>query len=65
MFSIAPEAILEAEGGVLSDVFGNHYKYGPDEQFLNKLGVIATAKHISHEEVIQKLPDAIKQALNK
>lgn len=65
LFLSAPEAILEAEGGMLTDILGNHYKYGPNELYPNKLGVIATGKHVSHKEVIQKLPDTIKQALQK
>lgn len=63
-FVAAPEAILEADGGQLTDVFGEHYKYGADEPFPNRLGVIATAKHVNHTQIIEKIPNEIKEALN-
>lgn len=61
----APEAILEAAGGVLTDVIGNHYKYGANELFPNKMGVFATAKHIDHQKLVDKLPDEIKNILSE
>lgn len=63
-FVAAPEAILEAHGGNLTDVFGNHYQYGTDAAFPNKLGVIATAKNFDHKSIIDKIPDDLKQKLS-
>lgn len=63
-FISAPEAILEAAGGILTDIRGNHYTYGESVLFPNKLGVIATAKNTNHSEIIDKLPESIKQALD-
>lgn len=60
----APEAILEAAGGTLTDIRGNHYTYGAAVAFPNKLGVIATAKNVNHKDIINKLPEAVKQALD-
>lgn len=61
----APEAILEADGGTLTDILGNHYQYGADVEFPNKLGVIATAKSIDHTSIINKIPDNLKEKLSK
>lgn len=59
----APEAILEAAGGTLTDIQGNHYEYGHTVAYPNKLGVIATANNTNHQRVIDQLPDSVKQAL--
>lgn len=60
----APEAILEASGGALTDIFGNHYQYGEDVSLPNKLGVIATAKNVDHKAIIDKIPNDLKQKLS-
>lgn len=60
----APEAVLEAHGGVLTDVLGNHYSYGSNVLHPNKLGVIATAKSVSHQNVINLIPDDLKDAMS-
>lgn len=62
---VAPEAVLEADGGTLTDILGNHYQYGADVAFPNKLGVIATAKDIDHKSIIDRIPDDVKAKLNK
>lgn len=62
---IAPEAILEADGGTLTDVLGNHYQYGADVAHLNKSGVIATVKEIQHSTIIDKIPNELKEKLSK
>lgn len=64
-YSTAPEAILEADGGTLTDIFGNHYQYGSDVVLQNKLGVIATAKTIDHNSIINKIPDDVKAKLKQ
>lgn len=55
---------MESAGGTLTDIRGNHYTYGEDVAFPNKLGVIATANHINHQDIIAKLPEAVKEALD-
>lgn len=60
-----PEAILEASGGTLTDVLGNHYQYGADVAHLNKTGVIATIKEIDHASIIDKIPAELKEKLSK
>lgn len=64
LITLAPEAILEADGGTLTDVLGNHYQYGADVEHLNKTGVIATIKEIDHATIINKIPSALKEKLS-
>lgn len=61
----APEAVLEAQGGKLTDILGRHYTYGKDVSFPNASGVFGTAAGISYEEILAKLPDSVKQAMDK
>lgn len=61
----APEAVLEAQGGMLTDILGKHYRYGKDVSFPNAAGVLGTASGTSHEDILSKLPDSVKQAMNK
>lgn len=59
----APEAILEADGGVLTDVIGKHYNYGANVEFSNKTGVLGTARGVSHDDLLEKIPDHVKESL--
>lgn len=59
----APEAVLEAHGGVLTDILGKHYSYGGNAPHPNKLGVVATAKTVNHEKLIDSIPDHVKQTM--
>ncbi|XP_058449962.1 3'(2'),5'-bisphosphate nucleotidase 1 [Malaya genurostris] len=61
----APEAVLEAHGGKLTDILGRHYRYNKDVSFPNTSGILGSAKGISHDELLGKLPDSVKQAMNK
>jgi 3'(2'), 5'-bisphosphate nucleotidase len=61
----ACEAILEADGGVLSDINGKHYSYGANVEYPNKYGVLATAKGIDHDGLIEKIPQTTKEAMSK
>lgn len=60
----APEAILEADGGVLTDILGKHYAYGPGVAYANKTGVLATARATNHQDLLEKIPDHVKNKLN-
>lgn len=60
----APEAILEADHGVLTDILGKHYNYGPNVEFGNKTGVLATARATSHQDLLDKIPDHVKNKLS-
>lgn len=61
----APEAILEAHGGVLTDILGDHYTYESGVSFPNKRGVLASAKGQSHKQIVENLPTEIKEYLSK
>ena len=59
----APEAVLEAYGGSLTDILGRHYLYGKNVKFPNTAGILGTARGINHQEIIDKLPDSVKVAM--
>ncbi|XP_055677556.1 3'(2'),5'-bisphosphate nucleotidase 1 [Lutzomyia longipalpis] len=61
----APEAVLEANGGILTDIMGNHYLYGKNVAFPNKGGVLATAKGVNYQEVLNKIPTQVKETISK
>ncbi|CAH1972508.1 unnamed protein product [Acanthoscelides obtectus] len=57
-----PEAVLEAAGGVFTDLHGNHYSYGKDVAYPDAQGIFATAKGVDHAELLKKIPQALKDA---
>ncbi|XP_011182664.1 3'(2'),5'-bisphosphate nucleotidase 1 [Zeugodacus cucurbitae] len=59
----APEAVLEAHGGTLTDLAGNHYSYAADVDYKNRMGVLATIPQISHSEIVRQVPNDIIAAL--
>lgn len=59
----APEAVLEAHGGFLTDMLGRHYTYDENVLFPNKSGVLATAKGVDHNDVVEKIPKSVKDAM--
>lgn len=61
----APEAVLEAASGVLTDILGEHYSYAPDVDFINQRGVLATFTGVSHEQLVSRIPDSVRAALTK
>lgn len=63
----APEAILEASGGRLTDIFGNliEYKIREDCKYANNFGVLASSNDDIHEKILAKIPDAIKLEVGK
>nr|CAD7197265.1 unnamed protein product [Timema douglasi] len=59
----APEAVLIATGGHLTDLHGESYKYHKDIPHPNTGGVLATGHGQDHDWYLAKLPDAVRQAL--
>ncbi|KAI4895804.1 hypothetical protein NFI96_021986 [Prochilodus magdalenae] len=57
----APEAILHAVGGKLTDMHGNAYRYGADVKHMNSAGVLATLRN--HQYYASRVPQAVLQAL--
>lgn len=61
----APEAVLEAQGGCLTDMLGEHYSYGSNVEHPNKRGVLATIGNVKHNDIIGKLPTTVLEAMRK
>lgn len=59
----APEAVLTAMGGKLTDLHGNLYNYSKDTPHENTAGVLATAKAIEHDIYLRSIPSDIKESL--
>ena len=59
----APEAVLHAAGGRLTDIHGELYQYYPSVQRRNAGGVLATARAQDHQWYADKIPDSVKAAL--
>lgn len=59
----APEAVLEAHGGRLTNMAGVQYQYGPEEAFPNRGGVLATAPGTDHADVVARIPERLKEEL--
>uniref|UniRef100_A0A0R3RZ49 3'(2'),5'-bisphosphate nucleotidase 1 n=1 Tax=Elaeophora elaphi TaxID=1147741 RepID=A0A0R3RZ49_9BILA len=56
----APEAIITASGGKLTDISGNDIYYDEDTQIANSGGVLATAHWVNHQEFVDCIPERIK-----
>ena len=59
----APEAVLHAVGGSLTDLHGIKMNYDKDVQRKNTGGVLATLEN--HESFVQKIPDDTKEIMDK
>jgi 3'(2'), 5'-bisphosphate nucleotidase len=59
----APEAILRAAGGNLTDILGRPYKYGSDAPWPNLSGVLAAANPQLHEALAALIPEHVKEKL--
>ncbi|KAJ2953352.1 hypothetical protein O0L34_g942 [Tuta absoluta] len=59
----APEAVLAAAGGKLTDLCGNPYKYGAGETKANKTGVLAAVNHELHSYALGLMPQELKDKL--
>ncbi|KAM9339356.1 3'(2'),5'-bisphosphate nucleotidase 1 isoform 2-T2 [Symphorus nematophorus] len=57
----APEAILHAVGGKLTDMYGNAYCYNANVKHMNSAGVLATLRN--HEYYVSRVPQSVLQAL--
>lgn len=57
----APEAILHAMGGKLTDIHGDDYQYHSEVQHQNMEGVLATARSEDHALYVTELPQSLKE----
>ncbi|XP_034192646.1 3'(2'),5'-bisphosphate nucleotidase 1 [Osmia lignaria lignaria] len=61
----APEAVLHAIGGTLTDFYGDRYSYNAETPYPNVKGVLATAPGEIHQWYLSKIPDEVKQKLKQ
>ena len=57
----APEAILHAMGGRLTDIHGADYQYHSGVQHQNMEGVLATARREDHAQYVEELPQSLRE----
>lgn len=61
----APEAVLHACGGTLTDFYGEKYAYHPETIRPNLRGVVATAPAEKHQWYLNQIPEEVKEYLEK
>ncbi|KAL7639291.1 UNVERIFIED_CONTAM: hypothetical protein RMT77_009780 [Armadillidium vulgare] len=59
----APQAVLEAVGGTLADISGVPIPYDADAPHRNSTGVLAVASGVNFTEVLNKIPEHVKNNL--
>ncbi|XP_030051873.1 3'(2'),5'-bisphosphate nucleotidase 1 [Microcaecilia unicolor] len=57
----APEAILHAVGGKLTDIHGNIFQYNKEVKHMNSAGVLATLRNFDY--YASRVPENVKQVL--
>lgn len=57
----APEAILHAVSGKLTDIHGNPFQYQKDVKHMNSAGVLGTLRN--YDYYASRVPDSVKQVL--
>ncbi|XP_032521116.1 3'(2'),5'-bisphosphate nucleotidase 1 isoform X2 [Danaus plexippus] len=60
----APEAVLSAAGGKLTDILGDFYKYGASVTHPNKTGVLAAVNDELHNYALSRIPQELKDKLS-
>lgn len=61
----APEAVLHAVGGTLTDFYGEPYPYDAETTFSNEKGVLATAPGQIHQWYLNHIPYEVKQKVGQ
>jgi 3'(2'), 5'-bisphosphate nucleotidase len=59
----APEAILRAAGGNMTDILGQPIQYEFNKDYMNYTGLVATMEN--HETLLEKIPNSVKDSLSK
>ncbi|MCL4127941.1 UNVERIFIED_CONTAM: hypothetical protein GTU68_019301, partial [Idotea baltica] len=59
----APQAVLEAAGGKLTDISGVDIPYQASVPHRNSTGVLAVAPGLNFNEILQKIPEHVKKDL--
>ncbi|KAG8335563.1 3'(2'),5'-bisphosphate nucleotidase 1 [Homalodisca vitripennis] len=60
----APEAVLHAAGGKLTDLHGNSYSYAKDTSHANSGGVLATAHSDEHDIYLKSIPSEVDRIMS-
>ncbi|PAA87615.1 hypothetical protein BOX15_Mlig003614g1, partial [Macrostomum lignano] len=60
----APEAVLRALGGCLTDILGNELPYDASATHPNKQGVLATLRKEDHARFAAKIPENVRKAMS-
>lgn len=58
----APESVLRALGGTLTDIHGKNIAYDCLSEFRNLTGVLAT--RADHQSYVSRIPDSVKEQLS-
>lgn len=58
-----PEAVLRANGGILTDIHGNDIRYDRDVEHLNSTGVLAAVDRQVFDKCLQLIPPEVKHKL--
>lgn len=60
----APDAIIQAAGGNVTDVLGKpiQYDYDVDHNYMNNTGILATLAN--HDSLLSKIPESVKAHLS-
>lgn len=59
----APDAIIQAAGGNITDIFGKPIQYEYNTDYMNYSGLIVTLEN--HETLLAKIPDNVKQCFQQ
>ena len=59
----APEAILLAAGGAVTDILGNEIQYDYNIDYMNYTGLLVTLRN--HETFLSKIPQSTKEIFAK
>lgn len=57
----APEAILHAVGGKITDIRGNPFQYNKEVKHMNSAGVLATLRN--YDYYASRIPNTVKESL--
>lgn len=61
--SCAGDAIVREVGGVMTDVDGRLLRYDSWEQYRNKLGLVVTMNRDTHQAILDRIPQHVKDSL--
>lgn len=59
----APEAVLHAAGGRLTDILGKDLMYHKEVDYVNRTGVLATCDQLTHDKCLREIPAEVKASL--